>query len=136
MADNACSTAPPLPQVCYRQKYGMCAAQGALLGRQQLRARRSEEHTSELQSPYDLVCRLLLEKKNKIYGAAAQESREQAVLARELVAQRHDTIVYPRAPPPVSLHAKARSASFCFFFFNDTAPPEIYPLSLHDALPI
>src|SRR5207248_5239083 len=24
---------------------------------------RSEEHTSELQSPYDLVCRLLLEKK-------------------------------------------------------------------------
>src|SRR5207248_8872246 len=28
-------------------------------------ARRSEEHTSELQSPYDLVCRLLLEKKKK-----------------------------------------------------------------------
>src|SRR5437867_7259804 len=26
---------------------------------------RSEEHTSELQSPYDIVCRLLLEKKNK-----------------------------------------------------------------------
>src|SRR5262249_9760636 len=30
-------------------------------------------------------------------------------------------------------------ASTCFiffFFFNDTAPPEIYTLSLHDALPI
>src|SRR5207248_8407878 len=27
------------------------------------RRARSEEHTSELQSPYDLVCRLLLEKK-------------------------------------------------------------------------
>src|SRR6266516_3233757 len=27
------------------------------------RAGRSEEHTSELQSPYDLVCRLLIEKK-------------------------------------------------------------------------
>src|SRR5437867_5486506 len=25
---------------------------------------RSEEHTSEIQSPYDLVCRLLLENKN------------------------------------------------------------------------
>src|ERR1035437_7453652 len=25
---------------------------------------------------------------------------------------------------------------FLFFFFNDTAPTEIYPLSLHDALPI
>src|SRR5260364_472871 len=33
-----------------------------------LRARRSEEHTSELQSPDHLVCRLLLEKKkNKKY---------------------------------------------------------------------
>src|SRR5437764_3157588 len=29
-------------------------------------AARSEEHTSELQSPMYLVCRLLLEKKNKI----------------------------------------------------------------------
>src|SRR5688500_8214116 len=30
-------------------------------------AKRSEEHTSELQSPCNLVCRLLLEKKNTIY---------------------------------------------------------------------
>src|SRR5258708_26410167 len=34
---------------------------GAVLG--DLRAGRSEEHTSELQSPDHLVCRLLLEKK-------------------------------------------------------------------------
>src|SRR5256885_5679297 len=31
--------------------------------------RRSEEHTSELQSPCNLVCRLLLEKKNDDQGA-------------------------------------------------------------------
>src|SRR6266516_6414542 len=31
-------------------------------------AGRSEEHTSELQSPYDLVCRLLLEKKKKTHN--------------------------------------------------------------------
>src|SRR5256885_5339452 len=31
-----------------------------------LKARRSEEHTSELQSPCNLVCRLLLEKKKKM----------------------------------------------------------------------
>src|SRR5438094_3730049 len=31
----------------------------------ELERARSEEHTSELQSPYDLVCRLLLEKKKK-----------------------------------------------------------------------
>src|SRR5256885_16849651 len=30
-------------------------------------AARSEEHTSELQSPCNLVCRLLLEKKKKIH---------------------------------------------------------------------
>src|SRR2546426_4440060 len=30
---------------------------------------RSEEHTSELQSPCNLVCRLLLEKKNKVKRA-------------------------------------------------------------------
>src|SRR5574340_1824461 len=29
-------------------------------------SRRSEEHTSELQSPKDLVCRLLLEKKKQL----------------------------------------------------------------------
>src|SRR5256885_2592232 len=36
--------------------------------------RRSEEHTSELQSPCNLVCRLLLEKKtpDRLDGAAAQ----------------------------------------------------------------
>src|SRR5437867_5239058 len=33
--------------------------------------KRSEEHTSELQSPYDLVCRLLLEKKNTRRGENA-----------------------------------------------------------------
>src|SRR5258706_10994903 len=27
-------------------------------------------------------------------------------------------------------------SSFLFFFFNNPAPTEIYPLSLHDALPI
>src|SRR2546421_12477314 len=31
-------------------------------------ANRSEEHTSELQSRSDLVCRLLLEKKKQIHG--------------------------------------------------------------------
>src|SRR5207248_7321415 len=36
---------------------------GAAVGCRHWRAYRSEEHTSELQSPYDLVCRLLLEKK-------------------------------------------------------------------------
>src|SRR5437879_9199582 len=40
------------------------AARAAELRRLLERANRSEEHTSELQSPMYLVCRLLLEKKN------------------------------------------------------------------------
>src|SRR2546430_10128075 len=35
---------------------------------------RSEEHTSELQSQSNLVCRLLLEKKKKKYWSASYES--------------------------------------------------------------
>src|SRR5256885_6167392 len=35
-------------------------------GHRRRKASRSEEHTSELQSPCNLVCRLLLEKKKKI----------------------------------------------------------------------
>src|SRR5207248_10770768 len=44
-------------------EYPQAAALGFRLYRLR-HAMRSEEHTSELQSPYDLVCRLLLEKKN------------------------------------------------------------------------
>src|SRR5690348_17941746 len=40
-----------------------CSAVGTAC-RRRPRGRRSEEHTSELQSPVHLVCRLLLEKKN------------------------------------------------------------------------
>src|SRR5690348_17737151 len=41
------------------------AEAGEVLGCGRAAAARSEEHTSELQSPVHLVCRLLLEKKKK-----------------------------------------------------------------------
>src|SRR5437867_8166251 len=41
------------------------------------RSTRSEEHTSELQSPYDLVCRLLLEKKKITRTATLGTSLQQ-----------------------------------------------------------
>src|SRR3989338_8429318 len=34
------------------------------------------------------------------------------------------------------LNSSHRSISYAVFFFNDPAPTEFYPLSLHDALPI
>src|SRR5256885_12875017 len=38
-----------------------------------VRAARSEEHTSELQSPCNLVCRLLLEKKTRCHRAHSSD---------------------------------------------------------------
>src|SRR5256885_13112922 len=38
-------------------------------------AGRSEEHTSELQSPCNLVCRLLLEKKNNTFARTLSQSQ-------------------------------------------------------------
>src|SRR2546426_6298934 len=45
---------------------------------------RSEEHTSELQSPCNLVCRLLLEKKKKIQHGATVSSPH--VMRRAVIA--------------------------------------------------
>src|SRR5438094_6953398 len=51
-----------VPTRVQKVKAGRDGLDAALLARAGLR---SEEHTSELQSPYDLVCRLLLEKKKE-----------------------------------------------------------------------
>src|SRR5258708_18887288 len=51
--------------------------------RRQRRAQRSEEHTSELQSPDHLVCRLLLEKKKQA-NEGATETVEVRVLGDTL----------------------------------------------------
>src|SRR5688572_32058919 len=45
--------------------FGTCTCAGGAQPVQPVGGARSEEHTSELQSQSNLVCRLLLEKKNK-----------------------------------------------------------------------
>src|SRR2546430_7735343 len=52
-------------QLNVRPRCGQCAAQRVVVRRRVSRRVRSEEHTSELQSQSNLVCRLLLEKKKK-----------------------------------------------------------------------
>src|SRR5256885_14603086 len=42
---------------------------------------RSEEHTSELQSPCNLVCRLLLEKKTEFSATQRNQRKNRAVLS-------------------------------------------------------
>src|ERR1022692_3256900 len=97
---------------------------------------RSEEHTSELQSPCNLVCRLLLEKKKTNKNTRA--SRELATAAYRIGTPLPETLDVPRSPHAVHPDADRLLDRLCcfFFFFNDTATTEIYPLSLHDALPI
>src|SRR6266480_662384 len=83
---------------------------------------RSEEHTSELQSHVNLVCRLLLEKKNRrAHARAAPPMHRGQVLGH---------------PSPDAHTRRGAQARALLFFFNDTATTEIYTLSLHDALPI
>src|SRR5256885_17238394 len=57
--------AHPLPRHLDQPQLGYGERLGARPVASQIGAQRSEEHTSELQSPCNLVCRLLLEKKKK-----------------------------------------------------------------------
>src|SRR5256885_12049882 len=52
------------------------AGEGDPRSEQRATGERSEEHTSELQSPCNLVCRLLLEKKNILCRADVAELTE------------------------------------------------------------
>src|SRR6266581_2927656 len=93
---------------------------------------RSEEHTSELQSPVHLVCRLLLEKKKQA-GCMVIEALEKPNELSLVVRSQIDAWIRDLAV--LSLYTRVQSFTF-FFFFNVTAATEIYTLSLHDALPI
>src|SRR5207244_8034135 len=53
-----------------------------------LKAKRSEEHTSELQSPDHLVCRLLLEKKKK-KNEESQKTKRQTGYYIAVITQRN-----------------------------------------------
>src|ERR1039458_1778318 len=88
-------------------------------------ASRSEEHTSELQSLRHLVCRLLLEKKNRSNCTPMRACTFWPGNTSTFWASIKSHAVSPWLMPCMTI-----------FFFNDTATTEIYTLSLHDALPI
>src|ERR1039458_8533852 len=106
------------------------------LGRVRWTRARSEEHTSELQSLRHLVCRLLLEKKNKITHHAKEKCTR-----LHADSPRSEDMPYARSPIglkfPFSITVPMCSRALAlFFFFMNPAPPEIYPFPLQDALPI
>src|SRR6202162_4854631 len=88
---------------------------------------RSEEHTSELQSPRYLVCRLLLEKKTAHIrcGGPGADAGDHAALGPELRARRR------RGPPPGCGSAPAPAAPLSprrVLFFLRIGPPPAPPL--------
>src|SRR5690554_5055650 len=97
-------------------------------------ARRSEEHTSELQSRPHLVCRLLTEKKNAPRRTPAAPSARtlHALPGTSATAARAATDQGRRGAPTWGTTPGLSSR----FFFAGRATPQISTLSLHDALPI
>src|SRR5437773_4989029 len=74
---------------------------------------RSEEHTSELLSHHDLVCRLLLEKKTRACKATPPSGGETPRRRLGQPPHRSSPSSPPRAPrrrPPVQVSAPVRSA--------------------------
>src|ERR1019366_4513518 len=88
---------------------------------------RSEEHTSELQSLTNLVCRLLLEKT----VTPPTSSRNSAHRTSTQLPQPHRRPTAPPAPPPTT-HPRppptnCPEAVTPFFFLNPPAPPKFPP---------
>src|ERR1017187_10548003 len=97
---------------------------------------RSEEHTSELQSPMYLVCRLLLEKKNHNNKEYAAQQRADEGKTYRFTGKIECECKPPRFKGGLEPFLVIYLFVFIFFFFNDPATPEISPFSLHDAFPI
>src|SRR3990170_1981668 len=89
---------------------------------------RSEEHTSELQSPDHLVCRLLLEKK-KAYSPHGPPQSQRHKPPRRPAAEAPRPAAVPPPPAPRIPGAAASSGRGLFFFFKIGRPPPISPLS-------
>src|SRR5438093_358597 len=93
---------------------------------------RSEEHTSELQSLTNLVCRLLLEKKTGLedHDRADRDEHPPHVRLRQRLAVRIGPCD-PRRNPRAFIDQASEHA-----IFARPAATVTYTLSLHDALPI
>src|SRR3954464_5622572 len=87
---------------------------------------RSEEHTSELQSHDNLVCRLLLEKKNTDRGAPGAALRQPETAPHTLPeAAAWGGTREVGAPPVVGSSSRVCRLLVLFFFKNTGAPQDL-----------
>src|SRR3954465_7450429 len=96
---------------------------------------RSEEHTSELQSHDNLVCRLLLEKKKHVHSPDVHRTADSLSCRFSPHIIDAPIALSALSSPHGERSKKERVVPIPFFFFNDTPPPEIPPFPLPDALP-
>src|SRR3990172_6252992 len=103
----------------------------SLSGSSDSRCRRSEEHTSELQSRLHLVCRLLLEK-TRAYAKAAELLALPVHLERLAGQPALAAGDAERALEPREAASRGFAPLHFEFFFNGTAPPRSPLLSPPD----
>src|SRR6202521_2593608 len=96
---------------------------------------RSEEHTSELQSPQNLVCRLLLEKKMRCPGDSQTLLSKISVPTNNPQRQPSCTPNYIMFIQGLHGHHIPFNHSLLYFFFKNRAPAEISPFPPPAALP-
>src|ERR1039458_63764 len=90
------------------------------------KTKRSEEHTSELQSLRHLVCRLLLEKKKRTIVVLAGVSSVAATAASQLAYRRSGAVLAPSGWRSAADERLVRFRS-CLFFFLKSAAPAVSP---------
>src|ERR1039457_6327400 len=87
---------------------------------------RSEEHTSELQSPCNLVCRLLLEKTQKA-STAKHRTPKPSAGASPTASPRTATVMTPMSITPKASAANPCTPKSIIFFFLTANPPTPSP---------
>src|SRR6202045_2485860 len=113
----------------------MMAGSAGALGIEAPHRRRSEEHTSELQSRPHLVCRLLLEKKNGFGGSVKESLRLAQAEIIETFAGAWRTalaVTLGRNGHSVVLAVRRRA----HFFLKHTAPENTSPFPLTQLFPV
>src|SRR6201986_3859969 len=96
---------------------------------------RSEEHTSELQSHLNLVCRLLLEKRRAHVSTPATLGSRMPSSCLIHKPPHPQPCSFPNPARPHDLFAHPLRL-FVLFFFKERRPPQNLPFSLPRRLPV
>src|SRR6266496_3302579 len=101
--------------------------------RQFLDRKSTRLNSSHVEISYAVFC---LKKKSTFIATPEMISERSTAANTRCQTRRWRGSSLPAWEVSVTVSPSARTSQHCLFFFKDTAPPRIYTLSLHDALPI